>query len=38
LPAETAESIELRLMTFGARVTLHEVETLDGNVELRSSA
>src|SRR6185295_10667403 len=35
LPAETAESIEMWLMTFSARVTLHEVETLDGNVELR---
>ena len=35
LPAKTAESIELRLMTLGARITLHEVETLDRHVELR---
>jgi hypothetical protein len=34
LPAETAESIELRLMTFSTRIALHEVETFDGNVEL----
>jgi hypothetical protein len=25
----------LGLVAFGARITLHEVETLDGNVELR---
>src|SRR4029079_7481738 len=35
LPAETAETIELWLMSFRARIALHEVETLDGNVELR---
>ena len=34
LPAEAAESIELWLVSFSARVTLHEVETFDGNVEL----
>src|SRR5689334_13968852 len=34
LPAEAAESIELRLVTFGTRITLDQVETLDGNVQL----
>src|SRR5205085_12563410 len=35
LPTETAESIELRFMTFGARITLHQIEPLDRHVQLR---
>ena len=34
LPANSTQAIERRLMTFGARVTLHQIEPFDGNVQL----
>ena len=35
VPAETAETIERRLVAFRAGVTLHEIQTLDRHVQFR---
>ena len=35
MPAETAETIERRLMAFRTGVTLHEIQTLDRHVQFR---
>src|SRR5205814_8239210 len=34
-PANSTKFVERRLMTFRARITLHEIEPLDGHVKLR---
>ncbi len=35
LPAESAETIERGLMSFGARITLDQIQPLDGHVKFR---
>ena len=35
VPAESAQAVEHRLVPLGARIALHQVEPLDGHVELR---